>query len=121
MAQRYADDAFLISRVPAASAVDSAARLAALEDAEPMIDLAVYRARAELAHAYYAAHLLALRYPSLLGGESGVVTSKSAGEVSVGYAAPVLTGDETDVARTYYGRQYAELRRIAGAGVRVVG
>ena len=126
MAQEYATEAFLIARVLGATSVEAAdpgAVQRALDDAESMVDLMAYGVRADLAHTYYAAHLLTLRYPSLMGdmgGESRGITSKSAGEISVSFASPAVTGDESDVSRTYWGRLFREQQRIAGATLRVL-
>lgn len=124
MAERYADTVFLIRRVPEAAAVDAADADAlgyALDDAEPMIDVAVYGPRAELAHAFYTAHLLAVRYPALLGGERGPVSSMSAGEISASYETSTATMSEDRPSSTRWGRLFLQQQRIAGAGLRVVG
>ena len=122
MAQEYATAAFLTARVTAAAALDVADVQRALDDSRSMISLAAYSTRADLAHAYYAAHLLTLRYPAAIGGgESGPVTSKRAGEIAVTFASVASAGDTADPSRTYWGRLFVEQQRIAGASFRVVG
>ena len=123
MSEQYATQAYLLRRVPETAAVlalDADALTDALSDAEPMIGLGAYGKLAELAHAYYAAHLLAFRFAATMGGEQGPITGKSAGEVSVTYAAPAA-GTVGDVTSTTWGRLFAEQRRLAGASLRVVG
>ena len=124
MAKQLADATYLQRRVPETTAVLAAepdALTYALEDAEPMIDLDAYGLRSELAHAFYAAHLLAVRFPSQMGGESGPVTSKRAGEISVGFGATTAAMSEDRPSTTRWGRMYLQQLRIAGAGLRVVG
>ena len=124
MAKQYATTAYLQRRVPETVAVDAADASAlqeALDDAEPMIGLDAYDVRSELAHAFYAAHLLAVRYPSLMGGESGTPTGKSAGEISVSFAASTVASDESRPGTTRWGRLFLQQQRIAGASLRVVG
>jgi len=123
MSEQYATQAYLLRRVPETAAVlalDADALTDALSDAEPMIGLSAYGKLAELAHAYYAAHLLAFRFAADMGGEQGPITGKSAGEVSVAYAAPAA-GTVGDVTSTTWGRLFAEQRRLASPGLRVVG
>ena len=123
MSEQYATQAYLLRRVPETAAVlalDADALTEALADAEPMIGLSAYGKLAELAHAYYAAHLLAFRFAATMGGEQGPITGKSAGEVSVTYAAPAA-GTVGDVTSTTWGRLFAEQQRLAGASLRVVG
>jgi hypothetical protein len=124
VAKQYADATYLQRRVPETAAVLAAAPDAltyALEDAEPMIDLTAYGLRSELAHAFYAAHLLAVRFPSIMGGESGAPTGKTAGEVSVSFTASAVASSEDRPGTTRWGRMFLQQQRIAGAGLRVVG
>ena len=125
MSEQYATQAYLLRRVPETAAVlalDADALTDALSDAEPMIGLSAYGKLAELAHAYYAAHLLAFRFASTMGGEQGPITGKSAGEVSVTYGGTgTVVGTGGKPATTRWGRLFLEQQRLAGASLRVVG
>lgn len=67
------------------------------------------------------AHLLRLnQLATRTKGESiKNATSKSAGELSVGYAAPTVTGTDADYQLTAYGQEYLRLRKLVGIGVMV--
>ena len=68
-----------------------------------------------------AAHLLRLSIWTEKGkGEANYsVASESAGELSVSYAMPTLTGTDADYQLTAYGQEYLRLRRLVGIGVMV--
>lgn len=68
-----------------------------------------------------AAHLLRLSLWTEKGkGEANYsVASESAGELSVSYAMPTLTGTDADYQLTAYGQEYLRLRRLVGIGVMV--
>lgn len=83
----YATDADLVLRVPATAALTADQRAAALLDAGAEVDDRVVGDSTVLVHCLLAAHHLQLG-GLLAGGEGGVVTSRSAGEISVSYAAP---------------------------------
>lgn len=127
MAKQYADSTFLIGRVPETDAVNTAHPTAlgfALADAEEMISLDAYGTRSDAAHAYYAAHLLACRYSSLMGGENaGPVAGKKAGEIEVSFAVAGSSGApaEDRPNSTKWGRLFLQQQRLAGATRRVVG
>lgn len=123
MAQRYADTTYLIRRVPEAAAVDAEDANAlqyALDDAEPLVGLSAYRSRSELAHAYAAAHLLACRFPAIMGGEQGPQTSASAGEISAGFAASAAPTEDL-LGSTRWGRLFQQQQRLASGSLRGVG
>lgn len=48
------------------------------------------------------------------------VTSERAGELSVNFAMPTLTGSESDYQLSAYGQEYLRLRKLVGVGVMVV-
>ena len=68
-----------------------------------------------------AAHLLRLSLWATEGngGANRNVASESAGELSVGYAAPTITGTDADYQLTAYGQEYLRLRKLVGIGVMV--
>ena len=47
------------------------------------------------------------------------VLALSAGELSVSYAMPTLTGTDVDYQLTAYGQEYLRLRKLVGIGVMV--
>ncbi len=53
------------------------------------------------------------------GGANRNLASESAGELSVSYAAPTLTGTDADYQLTAYGQEYLRLRKLVGIGVMV--
>lgn len=108
MAEQYADLAFLTSRVPELKCItDANALTAALLDAQGFVELRVYGVRADLAHAFYAAHLLACRFPDELGGEQGPVESLSANEISASFGTQELS--EARPNTTKWGRQFEQI------------
>jgi hypothetical protein len=72
--------------------------------------------------AYLAAHMLTKANESAGGGASGLsggpVINRSAGDLSVGYGAPVGSYGSGDgsLAETSYGREFIALRAILAAG-----
>ena len=60
------------------------------------------------------AHLLRLSLWTTEGGGGA-----SAGELSVSYAVPTLTGTDADYQLTAYGQEYLRLRKLVGIGVMV--
>ena len=68
-----------------------------------------------------AAHLLRLSLWATEGngGANRNVASESAGELSVGYAAPTITGTDADYQLTAYGQEYLRLCKLVGIGVMV--
>lgn len=68
-----------------------------------------------------AAHLLRLSLWATEGngGANRNVASESAGELSVSYAMPTLTGTDADYQLTAYGQEYLRLRKLVGIGVMV--
>lgn len=68
-----------------------------------------------------AAHLLRLNQLATQskGDSVKIATSKSAGELSVDYAAPTVTGTDADYQLTAYGQEYLRLRKLIGVGVMV--
>lgn len=79
----------------------------ALADAEVFVGLEAYGDKAEQAHAYYATHLLACRFPLKLGGELGQLTALKAGEISSSLAAPTPTEGLTNT--TKWGRLFLQV------------
>lgn len=108
----YATDSDLTTRIPATLAASTDLRALALADAEEMIDLDEYGGRAVRAHAYLAAHYLAVNPDSgMFEGEGGLVTSMSAGEISASFAAPPIPeGVDPLLLTTSYGRQFVAIR-----------
>lgn len=103
----YATDADLQLRIPATAALTAEQRAFGLADAEAEIDDRVLEDSAVLAHCLLAAHHLQLA-GLIAGGESGIVTARSAGEISVSYAAPAA-GAVGPHAATAYGRRFDQL------------
>jgi len=104
----YASDTDLTTRVPATLAASSALRLVALSDAEAMIDDEQFGLRAVRAHCMLAAHYLTID-GTIAGGEGGLVTQRSAGEISVSYAVTVPGGYDPLLGTTRYGRAFLEI------------
>lgn len=69
-----------------------------------------------------AAHLLCLSLWTTQsnGAANRNLASENAGELSVSYAVPTLTGTDADYQLTAYGQEYLRLRRLVGVGVMVV-
>lgn len=110
----YATDADLQLRVPATVALTSLQRSTALDDAEQEIDDRVFDPMTVYAHCMLAAHLLAsMPTPLIPPGGSGLVTSRSAGEISVTFAAPpgLAVGLHSTTA---YGREFDRIAAKAG-------
>ena len=53
------------------------------------------------------------------GGANRNLASESAGELSVSYVTPALTGTDADYQLTAYGQEYLRLRKLVGIGVMV--
>lgn len=96
------------------------------------IDLFLLDAKTEISQARWgklyqrgvlalAAHLLRLSlWTTQSGGAANRnLAAESAGELSVTYAAPMLTGTDADYQLTAYGQEYLRLRRLIGVGVMV--
>lgn len=96
------------------------------------IDLFLFDAQQEISQARWgrlfergvlalAAHLLRLSLWATEGngGANRNVASESAGELSVGYATPTITGTDADYQLTAYGQEYLRLRKLVGIGVMV--
>lgn len=68
-----------------------------------------------------AAHLMRLNQLATRSKGDAIksTTSKSAGELSVGYAAPTVSGTDADYQLTAYGQEYLRLRKLVGVGVMV--
>ncbi len=106
----YASDSDLTTRVPASVAVAVGLRSVALSDAEAMIDDAQFGDRTVRAQCMLAAHYLALLPGSgMTTGESGMVTSQSAGEISASYAVTAAAAGDALLATTIYGRMYLQI------------
>lgn len=83
-----------------------------------------WRGKYDIAQANLAAHLLTLGTNSEAGdssSQSGSITSKSAGGVSVSMSAPTLSRSEIDsyLSTTIYGQQYINFRNLCFSGVSV--
>ena len=77
------------------------------------------------AMALYTAHMLTVFPVEALGSTvdaAGPVASRSAGDVSETYAAPMIAGSprDADLRRTIYGLKYIRLRDSRGYGARVI-
>lgn len=108
----YASDADLTTRIPVTlTGATEAQRAAALADAAEMIDDVLFAGRSIRAQVFLAAHYLALDPgTSMGGGEGGVVSSRSAGAISVSYAVPPIPpGWSPGLASTAYGRAFLEI------------
>lgn len=104
----YATDADLLLYAPDVSAVSSTLRALALDDAEQMVDYRWFGTKTRRAHAMLALHYIALTYGEL-GGETGTVSSRKAGDIAVTYAT--TPSEDTQLASTKWGRLYLEIRR----------
>lgn len=106
----YATRVDLLTRVPATAAVPSALQQIALDDAEEMISDELFGSRTLRAHCMLAAHYLAVMPGSgMTTGEGGLVTAKSAGEISASYAVSIPTGWDPLLATTVYGRMFLQI------------
>jgi hypothetical protein len=108
----YASDADLTTRVPATIAgATLAQRTLALADAMAMIDDALFDGKTIRAQTFLAAHYLALDPgTAMYVGEGGVVSSRSAGAISVSYAVPTIpAGWDPSLATTAYGRAFLSI------------
>ena len=92
-----------------------------LSDAQQEISQAQWGRLFERGVLALAAHLLRLSLWATEGngGANRNVVSESAGELSVGYATPTITGTDADYQLTAYGQEYLRLRKIVGLGVMV--
>lgn len=108
----YATDADFILRVPIAADATLEQRTVALLDAQEYIDEVAFGGKTVRAHSMLAAHFLATS-GFIPGDEAGTVSSRSAGEISVGYAVPTpVTGD--DFSSTTWGRKFLQIRSTVG-------
>lgn len=106
----YASDADLTTRIPATASASEALRALALDDAAAMIDDVQFADRAVRAHVFLAAHYLALGGSIPGVTEGGLVSSRSAGAISVSYAVPTIpAGWDPSLASTSYGRQFLQI------------
>jgi hypothetical protein len=110
----YATDARLLVLIPDASDIDEEIRTAVLALAADMIDRELFGKRTELAHAYLTAHFLAVQTGSL-GGVTGNVTGRRAGEVSISYATATNSMD-SDLAATRWGRAFLSIQNGVAIG-----
>ncbi|MGF6878363.1 DUF4054 domain-containing protein [Paraburkholderia sp. MM5477-R1] len=95
----------------------------AIADTRPYFDLERWGGFYQRAACALVMHFLAMgRAAERTGGKPSLpATSKKAGEVQIGYAAPTfMTGDDAWLAATTWGQEYLQLRRIVGAGGLVV-
>lgn len=92
-----------------------------LSDAQQEISQARWGRLFERGVLALAAHLLRLSLWATEGngGANRNVASESAGELSVGYATPTITGTDADYQLTAYGQEYLRLRKLVGLGVMV--
>jgi hypothetical protein len=104
----YATDSDLTTRIPATLDATEGQRTLALSDAQAEISLTRYGEASTRAHALVAAHYLTLS-GAISGGESGVVTSMSAGEISAAFGSNTSNVDPM-FGSTVYGRQFLQLR-----------
>lgn len=108
----YASDADLTTRVPATVAgATLAQRTLALSDAAERIDDVLFAGQTIRAQCFLAAHYLALDPgTAMYVGEGGIVSSRSAGAISVSYAVPTVpAGWDPSLASTAYGRAYLSI------------
>lgn len=93
-----------------------------IEDAKMEISQARWGRLFERGVLALSAHLYRLNQLSQLneGGAVKAIASESAGELSVSYQAPSLTGTQADYALTAYGQEYLRLRKLVGVGLMVV-
>jgi hypothetical protein len=112
----YASDSDLTTRIPATLTASSTQRGLALADAEALIDDVVFGDITVRAQCLLAAHFLALDPSSgMVGGEGGIVSSRSAGEIAVSYAVPTIPeGWDPSFASTTYGRQFLGIASRVG-------
>jgi hypothetical protein len=108
----YATDADLLLRVPAAASATSDQRAVALLDSREYIDDEAFGGKTVRAHCMLAAHFLAAS-TLIPGDEAGVVSSRSAGEISVGYAVTAPASSE-DFSSTGWGRKFLQIRATVG-------
>ena len=111
----------LIQRYPEFREVDYERIDLFLSDAEMEISSARWGRLYQRGVLALTAHLLRLSLWTTEGGGGANrnIASENAGELSVSYAAPVLTGTDADYQLTAYGQEYLRLRRLVGIGVMV--
>ena len=77
--------------------------------------------KSEWAIAFLAAHLISVNPQNGDNMQSGgVVTSKREGDLAVSYAGP-SAGDDAELSRTSYGRQFLSLRKQGNAFIGITG
>jgi hypothetical protein len=103
----YADDADLLTYIPAASVISSDLRALVLEDAKQFVDDRWFDNRTRYAHVLMTAHILALLTEEL-GSETGPIASQSAGAISVTYAVTAPTAAELN--STKWGRLFTQVK-----------
>ncbi len=106
----YATDSDLTTRIPATLTATLDQRTLALADAAEQIDLDSYLGKAVRAHAFLAAHYLAISGAIAGGGESGLVQSHAMGAISASYAVTALSAEDSLLGTTIYGRQFLQIR-----------
>lgn len=101
----------------------SANRAGMLEFAELNVNEDLFGVKTQQAIAFYAAHLLVLfNDPLRSNGESGAITSKKEGDLSVNFGG--LSGgtiDESLLATTSFGQSFLLLRNGTLSGISVMG
>jgi len=88
--------------------------------AESRTNACYYGAQANYAIALRAAHLLTL-VSTRPNGETGNISSKSEGDLSLSYGGSGQAGNDGDLPATYYGQQLLSLRRGSGVAIGVTG
>lgn len=108
MAQKYADDAFLLGLYPEAADVDQPVRERWLAYAQGIVHLSTLGAAGDDAHASMTMHLLALQPDAPPKLKKAVITSMSLGPGSITFAQQAVT--EQGLETTRYGQHFKLLR-----------
>lgn len=95
-----------------------------ISDAELEVDQTAWGKFYALGVLALAAHMLSIesrRGGTGAGAMPGPLTSKKAGEIQLGYAAPPVNSmDEAVLSSTAYGQRYLHLRRLIAIPIRVI-
>lgn len=86
-----------------------------IEAAQERVNVKWYGLKSNQAVALMTAHMMATRPTGLRQyGEGGAITSKSEGDLSIGFATPTVSSGDADLSQSVYGLRLISLRRGCG-------
>jgi len=106
VAQKYADDAFLLALYPEATAIDQTVRERWLSYAQGVVHLSYFEGLGDDAHASMTMHMLALQPGSPL--QQAAVASMSLGPGSISFMQAAVSPEGLELTR--YGQHYKLLQ-----------